>query len=97
MLLSPLPVLPPKWTVPLFIKKKKVLFAYLAVSGLLASRGIFSSWRLDSVVMAYGLSCSMACGILVPQPDIGPVCPALHGRFLTSGPPGKKSQEESLC
>ena len=33
MLLSPLPVLPPKWTVPLFIKKKS-LFAYLAVSGL---------------------------------------------------------------
>ena len=27
--------------------------------------------------------------ILVPQPGIKPVSPALQGRFLTSGPPGK--------
>ena len=31
----------------------------------------------------------MECGILVPQPGIRPASPALEGRFLTSGPPGK--------
>ena len=36
-----------------------------------------------------GLSCFEACGILVPQPGIEPVSPALPGRFLTTGPPGK--------
>ena len=35
------------------------------------------------------LSCFKACGILVPQPGIEPVSPALPGRFLTTGPPGK--------
>ena len=31
----------------------------------------------------------MAHGILVPWPGIEPVSPALQGRFLTTGPPGK--------
>ena len=31
----------------------------------------------------------MACGILVPQPGIEPVTPALQGGFLTTGPPEK--------
>ena len=31
----------------------------------------------------------MACGILVPQPGINPVSPALQAGFLTTGPPGK--------
>ena len=31
----------------------------------------------------------MACGILVPQPGMEPMSPALEGRFLTTGPPGK--------
>ena len=31
----------------------------------------------------------MACGILVPQPGIKPLSPALEGRFLTIGPPGQ--------
>ena len=35
------------------------------------------------------LSCPTACGILVPQPGIKPEIPALEGRFLTTGPPGK--------
>ena len=37
----------------------------------------------------HGLSCPVACGILVPQPGIKPVSPALEGGFLTTGPPGK--------
>ena len=31
----------------------------------------------------------MACGILVPPPGMEPMSPALEGRFLTTGPPGK--------
>ena len=30
-----------------------------------------------------------ACGILTPQPGIKPAPPALEGRVLTTGPPGK--------
>ena len=51
-----------------------------------------NAWALDHVVpvvAAYQFSCSVACGILVPQPGIEPMSPALQGRFLTTGPPGK--------
>ena len=30
-----------------------------------------------------------ACGILAPRPGIEPASPALEGRLLTTGPPGK--------
>ena len=30
-----------------------------------------------------------ACGILAPQPGIEPAPPALEGKILTTGPPGK--------
>ena len=44
--------------------------------------------RLSSV--AHGLSRStVACGILVLLPGIEPPSPALQGRFLTTGSPGK--------
>ena len=50
----------------------------------------------DSLVVAWGLSsygvllsCSKACGILVPQPGFEHVSPVLQGRFLTSGQSGK--------
>ena len=48
-----------------------------------------SSRCVGSVVVVGGLSCPLACGILVPWPGIKPVSPALEGRFLTAGPPGK--------
>ena len=35
------------------------------------------------------------CGILVPQPGIEPMSPALESRFLTTGPP-EKSLEETI-
>ena len=41
------------------------------------------------LVALRGLSCSAACEVLVPQPRIKPTSPALKGRFLTTGPPGK--------
>ena len=34
-----------------------------------------------SLVVACGLSCPAACGILVPQPGIKPMSPALEGRL----------------
>ena len=42
-----------------------------------------------SLVEVHRLSCSVACGILVPQPEIKLVLPVLQGGHLTSGPPGK--------
>ena len=45
--------------------------------------------RAGSVVAACELSCSAACGILVPLPGIEPMPPALEGGFLTTGPPQK--------
>ena len=36
-----------------------------------------------------GLSCSMACGILVPEPGFEVVSFALQGGLLTAEPPGK--------
>ena len=42
-----------------------------------------------SLVSVRGLLCPMVCRILVPQPGIKPKGPALKGRFLTIGTPGK--------
>ena len=56
----------------------------------------------ESFVLALGLSslvhklnCSKACRILVPGPGIKPASPALRGRFLTTGLPGK-SQDRAF-
>ena len=43
----------------------------------------------SSLVVPRGPSCPAACGISVPQPAIELMSPALEGRFLTPGPPGK--------
>ena len=59
------------------------------------AEGRFSSFRAQtleyvrSVVAALGLSRPAAGGIFVPWLGIEPVSPALEGRFLTTGPPGK--------
>ena len=66
---------------------------YLAALGLVAlglcSCGTQALECAGSVVVVRGLSYSMACGILVPQPKIEPLSPALHHGVLTIGPPGK--------
>ena len=49
-----------------------------------------------SLAVVRGLRCSVACGILVPQPGIEPESPALQGRFLTTRPLGK-SPVDSLA
>ena len=41
------------------------------------------------LVKECALSCSAACGIVVPQPEMDLKSPALGGRFLTTWPPGK--------
>ena len=48
-------------------------------------------WCVGSVVAAPGLSCFEACGIPVSQAGTELTSPALQGRFLTTGPPGKSS------
>ena len=40
-------------------------------------------------LVAQGLSCPAAGEILVSRQTIKPMTPALEGRFLTTGPPGK--------
>ena len=41
------------------------------------------------LVKSRGLSCPMACGILVPRPGIKLMSPAMEGGFLTTGPSEK--------
>ena len=43
----------------------------------------------DSVVSVCGISCLVAYGVFVPCPGIKPVFPAMEGRFLSTGLPGK--------
>ena len=47
-----------------------------------------------SVVVALGLSCPEICGILVPQPGMKPMSPALEGRILTTGLPEIVDKED---
>ena len=58
-------------------------------ASLVVAHGLWTPEFAGSVAVAHGLSCYAACGILVPQPGIEHVAPALEGRFLTTGPPGK--------
>ena len=57
---------------------------------LLVAAGRIGTWALylrclGSVVGAHGLSCPVACGILVPQPGIEPASLTLEGIFVTTG------------
>ena len=66
-------------------------FTYLAVLGLSCGTRHLSVKFTHSLLVAWGLSCSAACGILVPWPGIKPTSLALQGGVLTTGPPGKSS------
>ena len=64
-----------------------------------AAFSCYRAWTLEctgSVVAMHGLSCPMACGILVPQPEIEPISPALEGEFLTTGPLGSSEDPGPL-
>ena len=45
------------------------------------------SGHMGSVLVVYGPSCPVACGILVPQPGVKPVSPTLAGGFFATGLP----------
>ena len=65
-----------------FFKQKNLFFFFFKKKNLFI--------RLCRVlVVACGLSYSAARGILVAQPKMEPTTPALQGRFLTIGQPGK--------
>ena len=52
-------------------------------------------WICYNIVsMLFWFSCSEACGILAPQPGIKPTPPALEGKVLTTGPPGRSYDED---
>ena len=57
----------------------------------LISCGVWALMLVASVVAEHRLSCSVACGILVPMPGFEHESLALQGEFLTTVPP-----EESL-
>ena len=63
---------------------KNYLFIWLP-RVLVSPHGIlsFGAWTL---VVVYGLSCSTACGILVPWPGTERMSPARQGIFLITGP-----------
>ena len=63
--------------------------AWASHCGDLSSCGAQALECSGSVVAASGLSCLMACGILIARPGTEPVSHPLEGRFLKSGPPGK--------
>lgn len=44
---------------------------------------------MGSAVVAQGLSCPIAHGILVPRPGIKPALPEMEGGFLTTGASGE--------
>ena len=65
---------------------------FVAAGGLLSSCSAWAPERVFSVVVAHGLSCPAARGILVPQPGIEQASPAWQDGFLTTGPPGKSPE-----
>ena len=46
-------------------------------------------WCRSSSLVAYELSCPIACGTVDPRPEIESASPALENGFLTTGPPGR--------
>ena len=56
------------------------------VGSVVCSMRALSLRRVSSVVVAHGLCCPAACGVLVPRPRIEPASPAMEGRFFTTRP-----------
>ena len=62
-------------------------FTLWCMDSLVEAHGLQSPWA--SIVVARGLSHSVAHGILVLQPGIEPAYPAFQDEFSTTGSPGK--------
>ena len=73
--------------VVLFFSFLLKIFTYFTLSVLVVACRIFVmsctifSCGAQTLLVAHRVSCSEACGILVPRPGIEPVSPALEGRF----------------
>ena len=79
----PLPRLPQWWVFLIIsLNSYSFIFYFLGCAGFLL-------WHVGSKVAAHRLSYPTVCGIFVPQSGVKPEPPALEGRFLTTGPPGK--------
>ena len=63
----------------------------LVVVNVLSSCGSQAPELWDQLFAAHRLSCPVAWGILASKSGIESMSPALQGRFLTTGPPGKSS------
>ena len=93
----PWEVQPPHFRGPALLRCSSTLYLLVAALGLSCSLQDLHCRIWDpllwpkgfSLVVALGLSCPVACAILVPQPGIEPVSAALESGFLTSGPPVK--------
>ena len=85
----------PRLHSPLF-KKIWLCQVLVVVCGIFhAAHGLYGCdawsqrlWRMVSTVVARGLTCCVACGILVSQSGTEPASSALQGGFLTTGPLG---------
>ena len=65
---------------------------WATVHGVAKSRTRLSDFTFTGfIVVAHGLSCPEACGILSPGPGMEPASSALEGRVLTTGPSRKMS------
>ena len=61
--------------------------------GLLSCCNLWVLGHEGPVVVAHGLRVPMACGTFVPQSGMEPMSPALEGRFLTTGAPGRSLKD----
>ena len=65
------------------------MYSFCAALGLSGSTQDLCCWVLASLVVTHGLSCPLACGILIPRPRIEPGPLRWKHRVLTTGPSGK--------
>ena len=89
-------VSPSCWPTPQVLGERSEVSGRPSIRMCRVSIGSYGTFHhTDSAAVAWAqylwlrLSFPKACGILVPQPGIKPVFPALAGGFLTTGPPGK--------
>ena len=64
-------------------------FSVVSESGVYSLYGARALGAGLQLFVVLGHGCSAACGVLVPEPGIEPVSPALAGGVSTTGPPGK--------
>ena len=65
------------------------MLIFISLAAIDLSWGTWGLHWVQTLVVAHGLSCSMACGVLVHLPGIESAASALQDGFLTTGRPGK--------